>query len=112
MKGTVEVESKIDVGSTFRVTLPLIQQEPSDTALPNDYEELSGQRILLVHPNRAARSMLTDHLAALGLEVESVAALPLGLDRLQQAARAGRAIALVMLDTTLPERTIKSYNFV
>ncbi len=51
MRGTVQVESEVGVGTTFRVEIPVIKEEPatsSEKAIPSDVlQSVSNLRILL-----------------------------------------------------------------
>ncbi len=73
MKGTIEVESQKDVGSTFTVTLTLAQDLSLNGKTVDDEEDIiydiSGTRILLVEDNELNMEIATSLLEEAGAEI-------------------------------------------
>lgn len=75
MRGTITVMSKLGVGSSFRVRLPL---GPGGTFV-QDRRRFSGSSVLVIGADRAWRDAILPHLRAWGLS-------PLVYDRLKKAS--------------------------
>ena len=71
-KGTIAVESKIGVGSTFRIALPVsVSTEPNRLAEPVRRVPGTGQRILFIDDESALLSSAAQLLGYQGFRVES-----------------------------------------
>ncbi|QXD16404.1 response regulator [Rhodocaloribacter litoris] len=91
MGGTMAVESRVGVGTTFTFTV----QVGRPPVAPGDARcaDLAGRHVLVVHPSATFRESLTRQLEDLGLTVEAVAT-PAVLDRRE----AGRAFDVALVD--------------
>ena len=69
MGGTIEVTSTVDVGSTFRFTIPMLPTEGD----PGDEQVPAGTRLALVAPPGKYATVLMHQLEAWGAEVYHVA---------------------------------------
>ena len=74
MGGTLEVSSKLDVGSTFVVTIPFELADKKDIAQAEKTEKvsISGMRILLAEDNELNRDIAETILKDEGAEITSV----------------------------------------
>ena len=68
MRGTIEVESQLGQGSSFRVSIPLASGTEAPFPSP---ASLRGRRALVIHSSPALREMLADALGEAGMEVRS-----------------------------------------
>lgn len=112
MGGSIEVESTLDVGTTFTVTLPFSPAPPEDApactatpsvaaGMPEDGPSLlAGARVLLAEDNEINMEIASELLSEAGVEVvqawngqEAVAAF---------AASEPRAVDAVLLDMKMP----------
>ena len=100
--GAIHVESEVDRGSTFRLLFPPLlgvadvqppRPESRDVSLPRQLT------VLVVDDERAVRSFTTTVLQRAGFEVLTACDGYEGLELLKQH---GGAIALVLLDLTMP----------
>jgi signal transduction histidine kinase/CheY-like chemotaxis protein len=100
MGGRVSVESRLGIGSRFRVELPLPALPHSAASACAPSVVPAGLPVLLVDDHPEARSILLGQLRALGAVAEGLESGEALLERLRLAAPAERP-ALVMLDLHL-----------
>ncbi len=106
--GHITVDSTLEVGTTFRLWLPASANPGAGTSPPlpatateDSANSLSG-RVLLMDDESAIRTLASQMMEHLGLDVYSVADGTAAVDEYSRALRDGRRYDLVVLDLTVP----------
>ena len=102
MDGEVGVESEEGEGSTFWFTARFEKRAATSPALTELPAEVAGRRVLIVESHRSTREQLLGTVNALGLEGETAVSGVQAITMILEAAEAGTAFELVLLEQDLP----------
>ena len=106
MGGTIGLESKPGVGTTFWFDLKFGKQPPekrgTTAPLTLGPVNLFQARVLVVDDNQTNRMVLTKNVEALGSRVDSVSSGAKALESLRNEHRAGDPYHIVLLDMQMP----------
>jgi PAS domain S-box-containing protein len=99
--GRFSVESKLRRGTTIELLLPSTSQPPARQMddQPAADVPVEGRSILLVDDDDAVRTVLSEQLRDLGMEVETASS---GRQAIKQLRRNGRAYDLLLTDYAMP----------
>ncbi|HKB91341.1 MAG TPA: PAS domain S-box protein, partial [Opitutaceae bacterium] len=100
--GLVEVESQIDVGTTFRIWLPAVRAMQLELHESVTSTKMLRGRVLFMDDEESIRLMARDLLTQLGLEVDLAASGGDAIDRFVQSMQASRVYDVVVMDLTVP----------
>ncbi|MDQ3703153.1 MAG: ATP-binding protein, partial [Chloroflexota bacterium] len=103
MGGRIEVESVLERGSVFTITIPLAVTRVVPGAPPAPVVNLSGARVLVVDDHATNRLLLRRLLATQGAAVEEADGGAAALVALHGARIAGAPYDLVLLDRWMPD---------
>lgn len=104
MGGEIGVESTVDQGSTFWVTICLSDVEPPAEQISQAVAaDLSGRRILVVDDNALNRRIFKLQLEGHGIDTTLVPDARGALRELREASNRGQAFELAILDHMMPE---------
>ncbi|MFA7330079.1 MAG: response regulator [Candidatus Delongbacteria bacterium] len=102
MGGDLSVESRPGSGSVFRLTLTVTRLKEQD-ALSGDVRRLlAGLRVLVVDDNATNRDILANQLRSWQVDGGHAESGRVALERLREAAAAGRPFDVVLLDYHMP----------
>lgn len=101
MNGTIEVESALGVGSTFRVTVYLKLRD----AKMEDLSELNGLTVLVADDDRDACESAVDMLADIGMEADYVMTGEEAVEAVRSAHEEARDYVAVILDWKMPGKS-------
>jgi PAS domain S-box-containing protein len=103
MGGSLEVDSQVGVGTTFRFHAGFgISHQPVPRRVLRSVPEFRGLRVLIVDDNATNRRILHDTLVHWSMQAHDAASGPEALRALREAAGAGTPFALVLLDAMMP----------
>ncbi|MDX8383689.1 MAG: ATP-binding protein, partial [Ghiorsea sp.] len=100
--GVIEVDSEVEVGTSFHIYLPLGEATaaPANTGSVGSSLSGHGEKILLVDDDDSLRDAHSDVLESLGYAVIEACN---GLEAIKLYAEQGEAIDLVIMDIMMPE---------
>jgi len=101
MGGRMWLESEPGKGSQFHFVVRLDVQDSGETTSPAF--DLRALHALVVDDNATNRQILTEILESWQMTAVGADSAPAALDRLRQAASAGRAFHLVLTDALMPD---------
>jgi CheY-like chemotaxis protein/HPt (histidine-containing phosphotransfer) domain-containing protein len=101
MGGTIEVESRLDEGSSFSFVLTLPVIEAPDT-VPVLAADLHGVHVLIIDDNQANRRILQDLLGRWKMKVSSAESGEEGMALLRRARASEDPVRLLLLDSQMP----------
>ncbi len=103
MGGEIEVESQVDVGSTFRFAAHFKPSHQAARVPTPPATELRGKKVLVVDDNQTNRRILEGFLERMRMPSESVTSGADALTALDSALEKGEPFDMAVLDVLMPE---------
>ena len=103
MGGTLEVETRLDLGSRFHFTLTFPRLEPPPTAASPTARPTFVGRVLVCEDNSINQEVITEHLSGVGLTTEIAVNGRQGVEMAGAAQTEGRPYDLILMDIHMPE---------
>lgn len=102
--GSISLQSRLGVGTTFQVAIPVRPQKRSGTPAPFKPVPLPWDlRILVLDDSSTSRRFICQYLASWGIEFEQAEDSASCLSAMHEAHEKGKDFNLVLVDRTLPE---------
>ncbi len=101
MNGTIDVESELNVGSTFRVTVFLKLRDAKD----EDLSGLRGLSVLVADDDEDACQNAVEMLASIGMKADFVTNGNAAVEAVKARHAAGDGYVAVILDWKMPEKS-------
>ncbi len=104
MNGEVGLQSAPQQGSTFWLTVPLLEAESPDQrdSLSLAQENLHGLRVLIVDDNATHRQIVNQQTRSWGMRNAEAASGPEAIEKLRGAAAQGDPFQVMILDQNMP----------
>lgn len=108
MGGEIWVDSQVDVGSHFHVTLPFSVEEEFSPLSPQEARVMQGTRVLVVAGTELSRHFHCQLLADFALSPTAVDCGDAALDELRRAADAGLPYRVILVDSRRCDRSVEA----
>lgn len=102
MGGEIGINSQLNQGSEFWLTLPFSKQTKPKTEV-TDVSYLTGKRLLVVDDNATNRKVVRYQVAPWGMVCDEAENAAVAYEMLEQAARENNLYDLVLIDMQMPE---------
>ena len=103
MGGSMQAESKLDEGSTFRFDVPLEEAARDEESRELSLQSLADTRVLIVDDNATNRRVVKHNLAAWRMKTDEATSGAEALAKMREAVAAGAKYDLVITDMGLPQ---------
>ena len=103
MDGRISVESEPNVGSTFSFTMVLEKDISTTATTKEQYDNLTGVRVLAIDDISVSAEIAKEHLEAIGASCDVCRDVTQATTMLREAARNGTPYQLAILDYLMPE---------
>ncbi|GAB4516918.1 MAG: hypothetical protein Kow00133_01010 [Amphiplicatus sp.] len=111
MGGSIEVESRLSEGSTFRVRMTLPLAHDAEKAQENSsVEPLKDMRVIVVCDAQPCADILLEQLAAWGLNANHAETGAAGLEALRAGQAAGAPYQMAIVEDELSDMTAEEFS--
>jgi len=103
MGGDIGLESEVDKGATFWITLSLPMVKEPLTNVQEDMNALEGLRVLVLDSYELSQKITLESLSQWGVQFESVHTAGEALKLLELASDTGRPFDMILMDDFMPD---------
>ena len=102
MDGEITIQSQPGVGSTFTYAATFKRQTEAEENKTSELQELGQLKVLIVDDNEMARTILAEHLSALGIQAAQADSGHTAVEEIRQASKS-TPYDLVLMDLRMPD---------